>query len=65
LPDARPRQNGARFNQATKLAIGTILLLMLFGAELRLHFGIRFDTFITLAAIWAFWLFALRRKPAF
>jgi hypothetical protein len=65
LPDARPRQNGARLNQATKLAIGTILLLMLFGAELRLNFGIRFDTFVTLAAIWVFWLFALRRKPAF
>ncbi len=65
LPDARPRQNGARLNQATKLAIGTILLLMLFGAELRLHFGIRFDTFVTLAAIWAFWLLALRRKSAF
>jgi len=50
--------------QAAKIAIGVVLLLMLFGTELRLHFGMKFGTFVTLAAIWVFWRFALKRPAA-
>lgn len=58
-------REGLGLGQVSKIGIGAVLLLMLFGAELRLHFGLRFDTIITLAGIWAFWHHALRRKPAF
>jgi ABC-type enterochelin transport system permease subunit len=45
---------------AAKIGIGVVLLLMLFSAELRLNFGLRFDTVITLAGIWVFWHYCLR-----
>ena len=35
---------------------------MLFGAELRLRFGLRLDTIVTLGALWAFWRYCLRSK---
>ena len=47
---------------AAKAMIGGVLLLALLGAEVRLHFGVRWDTFITLAGAWAFWRFCLRAK---
>jgi hypothetical protein len=47
-----------------RIAIGVLLLLMLFSAELRLHFGLRFDTILMLGGIWAFWHFCLRRSGA-
>jgi len=45
-----------------KIAAGGILLLKLFGAELRLNFGLRFDSLITLAGIWIFWHHCLRAE---
>jgi hypothetical protein len=45
-----------------KIGIGALLLLMLFGAELRLHFGLRLDTIVTAAGIWAFWHYCLRHR---
>jgi hypothetical protein len=45
-----------------KVGIGALLLLMLFGAELRLHFGLRLDTIVTAAGIWAFWHYCLRHR---
>jgi hypothetical protein len=45
---------------AARIAVGVVLLLTLFGAELRLHFGLRLDTIITAAAIWWFWRFCRR-----
>jgi hypothetical protein len=47
---------------AAKAMIGGVLLLALLGAEVRLHFGVRWDTFITLAGAWAFWRVCLRAK---
>jgi hypothetical protein len=47
-----------------KVGIGVVLLLILFGAELRLHFGLRLDAIITVAGIWAFWHYCLRRQVA-
>jgi hypothetical protein len=49
---------------AAKLAGATILLLMLLGAELRLHFGPRLDTAFTLAGAWAYWRYCLRAPAA-
>jgi hypothetical protein len=45
-----------------KVGVGVVLLLMLFGAELRLRFGVRLDTIITIAGIWAFWHYCLRPR---
>ncbi len=45
---------------ATKAVVGGILLLALLGAEVRLHFGVRWDTFVTLAGVWVFWRVCLR-----
>jgi hypothetical protein len=45
-----------------RIGIGVVLLLMLFGAELRLRLGLRFDMIVTLAGIWAFWRFCLRPR---
>jgi hypothetical protein len=53
------RRNG--LSDIVKIGIGVVLLLMLFGAELRLQFGLRLDTIVTLAGIWAFWHYCLRR----
>jgi len=50
----------AALSDVAKVGTGVLLLLMLFGAELRLHFGLRLDTIVTLAGIWAFWHFCLR-----
>jgi hypothetical protein len=50
------------FSDLAKMGIGAVLLLMLFGAELRLQFGLRLDTIVTLAGIWAFWHFCLRQR---
>jgi hypothetical protein len=47
-------RNGFDAPTAARIAIGVVLLLVLFGAELRLHFGLRLDTIITAAAIWWF-----------
>jgi hypothetical protein len=47
---------------AAKAMIGGVLLLALLGAEVRLHFGVRWDTFITLAGAWAFWRVCLRAR---
>jgi hypothetical protein len=43
-----------------KLCTGAVLLLALFGAEVKLHFGPRLDAVVTLAGIWAFWRQCLR-----
>jgi hypothetical protein len=45
-----------------KVGIIVVMLLMLFGAELRLRFGLRLDTIVTVAGIWAFWYFCLRPR---
>jgi hypothetical protein len=45
---------------AVKAVIGVVLLLVLFGAELRLHFGLRLDATITVIGIWGFWRWCLR-----
>ena len=49
---------------AAKVAIGVVLLLVLFSADVRLHFGIRLDAIITLLAIWGFWRWCRRRRGA-
>ena len=46
---------------AVKVAVGVVLLLMLCGAEVRLHFGLRLDTIITVVAIGGFWRWRLRK----
>ena len=43
-----------------KIGIGLVLLLMLLGAEVRLRFGLRLDTIVTLIGVWAFWHYCLR-----
>lgn len=65
LPATSGRGAGASsgLGQVAKVGIGVVLLLMLFSAELRLNFGLRFDTIFTLAGIGVFWHFALRRSP--
>jgi hypothetical protein len=35
----------------TRVGIGAVLLLMLFGAELRLNFGLRLNTIVTLGGM--------------
>jgi hypothetical protein len=47
--------------RAAKVLVGVVLLLMLFGAEMRLHFGMRLGSIVPLLALWLFWCFALRR----
>lgn len=37
---------------AVQIALGAVLLLVLFGAELRQHFGLRLDSLITVAVVW-------------
>ena len=61
---AEPGNGRAGMANAAKFAIGAILLLMLFGAELRLHFGLRLDTVVTVAGMWAFWRFCLKSAPS-
>jgi hypothetical protein len=61
LPGTRTaRRTG--FSDVAKVGIGTLLLLMLFGAELRLRFGLRLDTIVTAVGIWAFWHYCLRKN---
>ena len=45
---------------AAKVAIGVVLLLVLCSTEVRLRFGLRLDTIITVAAIWWFGRWCLR-----
>jgi hypothetical protein len=63
VPGAGPSARTG-FSDVAKVGIGAVLLLMLFGAELRLRFGLRLDTIVTLAGIWAFWNFCLRQRSA-
>ena len=58
---ASPGRSGLGLVRAVKVVIGVVLLLILFGAEIRLHFGLGLDSIITLVGIWAFWQFALWR----
>ena len=58
---AKPASSDSGLARAAKVLIGVVLLLMLFGAEIRLHFGLRLGSIVTLVAIWAFWQFALKR----
>jgi hypothetical protein len=53
-------RGGGNLPAAAKVAIGEVLLLMLCSAEVRLHFGLRLDAIITVAAIWGFWRWCLR-----
>ena len=48
---------------AARVAVGAVLLLALFGAEVRLHFGPRLDTILTLAVLAAFWWRVRKRAP--
>jgi hypothetical protein len=50
--------------QASKIWIGVVMLLMLFGAELRLNFGLRFDMIVTLIAVWIFWRYCFKHQVA-
>ena len=56
-------QAGVGLASVAKLGVGAVLMLMLFGAEVRLHFGPRLDTLATLVGIWAFWRLCLRSAP--
>jgi predicted ATPase len=51
---------GGNLPAAAKLVIGVVLLLVLCSAEVRLHFGLRLDAIITVAAIWGCWCWCLR-----
>jgi hypothetical protein len=62
IESSDPDVAGFGLGNMAKIGIGVVLLLMLFGAELRLQFGLRFDTIVTLAGIWAFWHYCLRTK---
>ena len=53
-------RGGGNLPAAAKLVIGVVLLLVLCSAEVRLHFGLRLDAIITVAAIWGFWRWCLR-----
>jgi hypothetical protein len=55
-------QEGVDLPAAAKIAVGVVALLVLCSAEVRLHFGLRFDTILTLLGIWAFWLYCLRPR---
>ena len=55
---------GIGLGQAAKIGGGLVLLLMLFGAELRLRFGLRLDMIVTLLAAWAFWRHCVRPSGA-
>lgn len=50
------------FAQVAKIGIGVVLLLMLFGAELRLRFGFRLDMIMTLVGVWMFWRYCLKSR---
>jgi hypothetical protein len=52
------------FAQVAKIMVGVVLLLMLFGAELRLRFGFRLDTIMTLIGLWIFWRHCLKSQTA-
>jgi hypothetical protein len=54
--------SGFALGNVAKIGLGVVLLLMLFGTELRLNFGLRFDTIVTLAGIWAFWHYCLTHQ---
>ncbi len=58
---ASPNSRGLNVSQIAKAATGALLLLMLLGAEVRLHFGPRLDTFLTGFAVLLFW--STCRKP--
>ncbi len=49
---------------AARACTGAVMLLALFGAELRLHFGPKLETVVSLAAVWAFWRLCLRSGAA-
>ena len=56
--------DGLGFADMARVGIGVILLLALLGAEVRLHFGPRIDTILTLAGIWIFWRHVGRRDQS-
>ena len=60
LPGAS--QEGFGLPAAAKVAVGVVALLVLCSAEVRLHFGLRVDTFLTAAAIWWFWRWCSRKS---
>ncbi len=51
-----PSRRKFDWSTAGRIAIGLVLLLALFDAELRLRFGLKLDTVITAAAVWLFWV---------
>jgi hypothetical protein len=53
-------RGGGNLPAAAKVAIGAVLLLALCSAEVRLHFGLRLDTIITVVAIWCCWRWCSR-----
>ena len=48
-------RGGGNLPAAAKVAIGAALLQALRSTEVRLHFGLRLDTIITVVAIWRCW----------
>lgn len=61
-PDQRAGAIG--YAQVAKIGGGLVLLLVLFGAEVRLRFGFRLDLIVTLVGIWAFWRYCQRSSAA-
>jgi hypothetical protein len=57
---AAPGGKGLDLAAVAKLAVGVVLMLALFDAEMRLRFGLRLDTVITAAALWWFWRWCQR-----
>ena len=60
LPGAS--EEGVDLPAVAKIAVGVVALLVLCSAEVRLHFGLRFDTIFTLLGIWAFWHYCLKSR---
>jgi hypothetical protein len=56
-------RRGLDLGTVAKLGLGVVLMLALFDAEVRLHFGLRLDTVITAAALWWFWRWCQRGAP--
>ncbi|HEY1856962.1 hypothetical protein [Acidocella sp.] len=50
-----PEQKSFDAPTAVRIAIGVVLLLALFGGELRLNFWLRLDAIIVAAVLWWFW----------
>jgi hypothetical protein len=63
-PPIDPGPSAINMARAAKVCTGAVLMLALFGAEVKLHFGPRLDTVVTLAGIWAFWRLCLRPSAA-